>query len=138
MYQKTHDYILTWTPNGQLCAAICKVKIFRDKKPFSLAKLMIFVSEMPNNPGMSVTNGFEQIANEILCRYIEEGGDNLEFIAITWIEHWAKDSKLRLVETFDRVQMRAENDRFCRPQWHRLSWDLLKRILEIEGEFKDA
>jgi hypothetical protein len=139
MYQKTHDYILTWTPKGQLCAAICKVKIFHEKKYLGVDRFIIFVSEMPNNPGMSVTNGFEQIAMEIIERdFLEIVARNFVGTNFTWVEHWAKDPKLKLEETFDTVTLTWRDRRLALPQWKRVSWYTLSRILEIEGEFKDT
>ena len=75
--------------------------------------MVVVISELPDNPGTSVTNAIEQIASELLPNLV---GDPNRLDTITWIEHYPASPPLsppsrkrpwlycgRLEETFDLV-----------------------------------
>ena len=57
---------------------------------------MVVCSELPNNPGASITNSAETIAAGVIRA-------NELFTPLVWIEHWPKESTDGGEETFDLV-----------------------------------
>jgi hypothetical protein len=57
---------------------------------------VVICSELPHNPGGSVTNSVEVIAAEVIRT-------NELPTPLVWVEHWSKESTGRGAETFELV-----------------------------------
>jgi hypothetical protein len=114
------------------CRGICGVSIHRH-----LGYLFVVLTELRTNPGLSVTNCYEDLATDIArglveCRAIEDA------TLIQWIEHYEPDSRRAppfAAETWDRVTMDWDGSRFAYPRWKPLRnrlllWLLLRRRIE--------
>jgi hypothetical protein len=83
------DYVHP-TPRGGRCRiCICLPEEDRDAP-------VVVCSELPNNPGQSVTNAAEQIAAEVIRAYRLP-------TPLVWVEHFPPESTNRETETFDLV-----------------------------------
>ena len=95
----THDYIHTFRgPSGVRSA--CRVRLYlpdEEDKTLDDAPVVI-VSELPDNPGTSVTNAVEQIAAEV----IDAHSLALERVPV-FVEHYPPEATGRGEETFDLV-----------------------------------
>jgi hypothetical protein len=63
---------------------------------------VVICSEVPNNPGGSITNSAEVIAAGVIQA-------NRLPTPLVWIEHWPKESTDRGAETFDLVVFSSKN-----------------------------
>jgi hypothetical protein len=70
----------------------CRVRIFLSDDV--LDSPVVVCSELPNNPGGSITNSAETIAAEVIQA-------NELSTPLVWIEHWPKESTGREEETFE-------------------------------------
>jgi hypothetical protein len=89
------DYIHP-TPRG----GRCRVRIFLPEEPDRDAPVVV-CTELPNNPGQSVTNSAEQIAAEVIRAHRLP-------TPLVWIEHYPPESTDWETETFglDLLQLR--------------------------------
>jgi hypothetical protein len=91
----------------------------------------VIVTELPDNPGISVTNAFEDIATIIFREHLH---GTYEPRSIRWIEHYpdrGRDvrGKVLIKETFDEVTLKSESEpypegdvikyriKFAHPTW---------------------
>jgi len=72
----------------------CRVRIFLSDDV--LDSPVVVCSELPNNPGGSITNSAETIAAEVIQA-------NELSTPLVWIEHWPKESSDGGEETFELV-----------------------------------
>jgi hypothetical protein len=72
----------------------CRVRIFLSDDV--LDSPVVVCSELPNNPGGSITNSAETIAAEVIQA-------NELVTPLVWIEHWPKESSDGGEETFELV-----------------------------------
>jgi len=86
------DYIHPYKDTGGL-AARCRVRIFFPDEVCDAP--VVICSELPNNPGGSITNSVEAIAAGVIRA-------NELHTPLVWIEHWPEESAEGL-ETFDLV-----------------------------------
>ncbi len=95
----THDYIHAFRgPSGVRSA--CRLRLYlpdEEDKILDGAPVVI-VSELPDNPGTSVTNAIEQIAAEV----IDAHSLALERVPV-FVEHYPPEATGRGEETFDLV-----------------------------------
>ncbi len=94
-----HDYIHAFRgPTGVRSA--CRVRLYlpdEEDKILDDAPVVI-VSELPDNPGTSVTNAIEQIAAEVM----DAPSLALEHVPV-FVEHYPPEATGRAEETFDLV-----------------------------------
>jgi hypothetical protein len=78
---------------GQAVAAQCRIRIYL---PEDERDIPVIRSELPNNPGGSITNSAEVIAAGVIQ-------DNELPTPLVWIEHWPEESTGRGEETFELI-----------------------------------
>ena len=136
----------------------CRVRVFAPPRPdelpadFCPAALVVVLTELPDNPGTSVTNAVETIASELMPSLVESEGLRDRVI---WIEHYpsrctgpgtargkggaiAESFALVRFEHFDDVGShygrKAWGKGFSGPRWCRIGRDQLERL--IGGSFE--
>jgi hypothetical protein len=87
------DYIYPYKDAGGR-PSHCRVRIFLSDDV--LDSPVVVCSELPNNPGGSITNSAETIAAEVIQA-------NELSTPLVWIEHWPKESSDGGEETFELV-----------------------------------
>jgi hypothetical protein len=87
------DYIHPFKDTGGR-AARCRVRIYLPEEVCDAP--MVICSELPNNPGGSITNSVEVIAVGVI-------ESNKLPTPLVWIEHWPEESIHGGEETFDLV-----------------------------------
>ncbi len=94
----THDYIHAFRgPSGVRSA--CRVRLYvPDEDKILDDAPVVIVSELPDNPGTSVTNAIEQIAAEVMDAHSLA----LERVPL-FVEHYPPEATGRGEETFDLV-----------------------------------
>lgn len=93
--------------------ACCRIRIWeRYGEP-----PVVMATELPDNPGMSITNAAEYLATDV---WELLGAPERE---IVWIEHYPErgPAQRRIPEEFDRVTFTQTERGFAGPQWRRLS-----------------
>ena len=93
-------------------------------------KFIFVATELPDNPGTSVTNYAEHLATAMLRQYGLKPAD------VIWIEHYPK-SKDHQKEDFDLVRfLDIEGDSFRSPVWSRITEqaveDLIAGVRKLE------
>jgi hypothetical protein len=68
--------IFSYRVSSNRVEAQCTIEIYRGKSD------LIIVSELPNNPGMSICNAFEELFLQVVKAY------DLRPEKLLWIEHW--------------------------------------------------
>ena len=113
------------------CDSKCGVEIIkREDNPDSP---VVVLTELPDNPGTSVTNMVEDIATMVYREFLSDYDPE----KIVWIEHYPhefyqKSFALRHKEgigTYDLVKMKYIHKRgvYVQPDWIRLDVDSLKK-----------
>jgi len=90
---------------------------------------IVVLTELASNPGMSVTNAYEDIATHLVKER------NLDPFRVIWFEHYPAEGQRK--ESFDLVtltwKMRRAGWLARSPEWHRVSEKL---VMELLGENK--
>jgi hypothetical protein len=99
--------------------ARCQLRIWQDEQGNSL----VILSELPDNPGMSVTNAADQLATGVVADF------NLDPQRTRWVEHYPKATGIG--ETFDTITFTWSHKRVfydgpihdvaSAPEWRRIS-----------------
>jgi len=102
-------------PFRGLCGAPsrCRLRIYEPReKP-----LVVLATELPDNPGTSITNYVEELAAEVWA-LLEKPA-----CGMVWIEHYPERGSVhrRLPEGFDRVTFRQTERGFAGPRWRPLA-----------------
>jgi len=101
-----YDYKGFWN-----CDSRCDIEAHRR----SDCKYVFVATELPDNPGTSVTNFAEHLATAMRSQY------GLKHEEVIWIEHYP-EAKGRRKEDFDLVQFLAvEGESFRTPVWTRIT-----------------
>lgn len=94
-------------------ASKCGLKIYGDEERF-----VVIMTELPNNPGTSVTNRSEHIAMRVadmICHRYATASMRPVAYTTMWIEHYPADSIRRA--TYNRVRYTDKNREYTSPQW---------------------
>ena len=95
------------------CPSRCRARIFSDTK-----KAVVILTELPDNPGVSVTNDYERIASNMrgmVTQFIPRSHFPSK---VVWMEQYAaRPEEIDLV-TLQWEPIRGE---FSLPHWHRLN-----------------
>jgi hypothetical protein len=93
------------------CDSCCDIEVHRRGD----GKYVFVATELPDNPGTSVTNFAENLATAMRSRYGLKPED------VIWIEHYP-EAKNRRKEDFDLVRfLGTEGDWFRSPVWTRIT-----------------
>jgi hypothetical protein len=93
------------------CDSCCDIEVHRRGD----GKYVFVATELPDNPGTSVTNFAENLATAMRSRYGLKPED------VIWIEHYP-EAKNRRKEDFDLVRfLGTEGDPFRSPVWTRIT-----------------
>jgi hypothetical protein len=85
---------------------------------------VVIATELPENPGASVTNAAERYASAICEEYGIPPKD------LVWIEHYPPEMD-GMPESFDRVEFEGQEEgRIGPPKWSRLSPNQVARLFE--------
>jgi hypothetical protein len=113
----THKELLLHSKTGA-GPARCDCTIFEDE-----TASVVVLTELPDNPGRSVTNAIEEIAN-----LVREKHPDVTRKRVTWVEHYPSESRGGEKETFDLVFF-AENNPCRNPRWQPYDRPSLERRL---------
>jgi hypothetical protein len=87
-------------------------------------QMVVMLTELPDNPGASVTNAFECIATEVLPMVVLLAcGESCSPESVIWIEHYARAEGSPLAESWDRVRLQWNGVRYHSPErepWERM------------------
>jgi hypothetical protein len=92
------------------CDSSCDIEVHRR----SDGKHVFVATELPDNPGVSVTNCAEHLATAMREEYRLKPED------VIWIEHYP-EAKDRRKESFDLVRFAVVGDTFRTPVWTRVT-----------------
>jgi hypothetical protein len=107
-------------PAVRVDGGFCRVRIY-GANPYTI----IVLSELAENPGVSVTNAAAAIATEIARIYM------IDLDTTIWIEHYGAFSYKGgdCDETFDRITFTWRNRTASNAEWKRLTADELHELL---------
>lgn len=83
----------------------------------------VILTELPDNPGTSITNMIETLATIIYHQFL----NGVPVEKIIWIEHYPPS--IHREETFDEVTFEWDGKYFFSPRWKRISPSELTMIL---------
>ncbi len=90
----------------------CRLRIYKQRN----GSQTVLLTEVPNNPGQSITAASEVIASGLVRRY------HLDPALTTWIEHWPADASDKLMEdAYASVKYTWEGGLASNPRWRRLT-----------------
>lgn len=109
------EFIYTFKPQANRVEARCGIRVLWAPT----GDLVVIATELPDNPGMSITNAAEEVATTI---YQEYGQGQIEPQQMLWIEHYLErvSSTGLIPESFDLVTFRWDGRQFTNPDWRRL------------------
>jgi hypothetical protein len=109
-----YDYRGFWN-----CDSCCDIEAHRR----SDGKYVFVGTELPDNPGTSVSNYAEHLATAMLGQY------GLKPDQVIWIEHYP-EARGRRKEDFDLVQFLAvEGEPFRMPAWTRITEQAVRELI---------
>lgn len=95
--------------------SVCGIEFFQDGD-----LLTVVLTELPNNPGTSVTNCAEQLATDIVRDLIAQGrvSDPRE---VRWVEHYqyGPDQSFFTTDSWDEIVFKWDSLRTC---YHDVAW----------------
>jgi hypothetical protein len=102
------------------CASKCRIRIYRNGD-----KDIIIATELPDNPGTSVTNFAEHLAKLVVLKF------KLNLCRLVWIEHYPADRLYK--ENYSRVQftLSVRDDggfEFSAPEWSHLTKEEVEKL----------
>lgn len=110
---KAVDTIHRYKPPGSGIEARCRVQVHRHE-----GQTVAIVTELPDNPGMSVTNAAEWLLPALAEQYGLPDGT-------VWIEHYERLHGEP--DTYDLVTLRGGS-----PSWRRLALEQVERLIGAE------
>ncbi len=112
---KITDHKLIWQ-DWKNCESLCRVQIFERAND---CDFIIILTEPQDNPGVSVTNGCDQIVDTI-CRQ-----RNIDPVDVIFIEHYEQPD-----DTWDEITFTIDDDLLVRsPVWQRRSWAWVAELI---------
>jgi len=104
--------------------ARCRIRVYRPDE----GTVIVIATELPDNPGVSITNWAEHLATEIRDTYLKQGE------ALIWIEHYPGrpsryDPSVTIKEEFDRVLMRWNGTAYEEPEWKSFDCKGVERLI---------
>lgn len=87
--------------------ARCRLRLYRLANGMTVA----IASELPDNPGVSITNFAAELATGVRRQFIEPGQ------GLLWVEHYPRQESGLDRETYDRVLLRWDGRAYRDPQW---------------------
>ena len=104
--------------------AKCRYRVYRSDS----GTVVIVATELPDNPGVSVTNWAEYLATEFRWLHMTQGE------ALIWIEHYPGrpskyDPSMMIDEKFDRVLMRWNGTSYEEPEWKPFDRAEIERLI---------
>jgi hypothetical protein len=93
-------------------------------------KYVFVATEVPDNPGTSVTNFAEQLATAIRRQHGLKPEDMI------WIEHYP-EAKDRRKESFDLVRFAVEGESFHTPVWTRITEQAVDELMAGKRNVED-
>lgn|GEM_PF-98493 len=113
-----------------LCGApsCCRLRVYEPRE----GPLVVIATELPENPGTSITNFVEELAAEVWA-LLERPARGM-----VWIEHYPERGPVhrRIPEGFDRVTFARTERGFSGPQWRRLPRAEVEQL--IGGPLEEA
>jgi hypothetical protein len=104
------------------CPSYCWLRIYT-----APGQSVVLATEMPDNPGTSITNAAERLAMEVTRTF------GLALDTLTWIEHYPeREGRNRhppLPASFDLVTFTPTAQGLRSPQWRRLSQAQVEAML---------
>lgn len=140
---KLRDYVLEWTPASRRIDAKCRVQIFEANEG---PRNLIILTELPDNPGMSVTNGLEIIATIVLMK------EGLMAHSCQWIEHYIRPNMANFnhglcphpkgqkeeMDTFNPVVFTTiRHQSVSGPNWEDVKWPQIAQRIGTDKEWFD-
>lgn len=107
------------------CLARCGVDVYQGRE-----SSVVVVTELPDNPGMSICNAFEDLFPQVCRKYA------LNPEKVLWIEYWGRWRVAdgapydRKEEEWLKVYFQWDGNRVRDPKWQRWSESLVKLALD--------
>jgi hypothetical protein len=99
----------------------CRLRIYKQRD----GGQTVLLTEVPNNPGQSITAASDVIATGLVARY------HLDPATTLWIEHWPADPSDKPIEdVYASVKYTWKDGVASNPRWRRLS---LERVEVMTG-----
>lgn len=114
---RTVHEVYTYKPYGHGIQARCGVQVFETRK-----RDVLVLTELPDNPGMSVTNYSESLVTELLARH-----ERLDPLRLAVIEHYPETFDVD--ETLDYVICDFRGRQCVRVSWRRLTRREVERMI---------
>jgi hypothetical protein len=87
--------------------SVCRIRVSQLESDMTV----VIATDLPDNPGTSITNWAEFLATEMRWRFVAPGG------ALAWIEHDPERPGRTGEEPFARVLFRWDGTRYDTPDW---------------------
>lgn len=113
--------------------AFCDVAFWQDSRG-----TIIVLTERPDNHGLSITNGAEYIAAEVIAEHEIDG-------MVTVVEHYPDSLRIGKSDTWDRVLFDSYKPRFapvggvnrwtlgCEPDWRHMQRSEVEALIRGDG-----
>lgn len=82
----------------------------------------VIASELPDNPGMSITNAAIEVAMQVATHYKIPLGE------LVWVEHYPQEQEWQ--ETFSRVYFSVIKGQLAAPQWFHITKQQAMALLD--------
>lgn len=128
------DTIFTYHVRANRIRAHCRLRSYAGGQ-----QTVVIASELPDNPGMSITNAAAELATQVCQRY------GIDPECLVWVEHYGATATTSYrqdpPETYDLVTFTWTGKGFAQPRWAHSSREavaqLISRVAELEATQPD-
>jgi hypothetical protein len=117
------DFIHRYCVLPNIIEAHCRIRVYQLASDI----IVVIATEMPDNPGASITNAAEILATEMRRWFVIPGG------GLFWIEHYQDRAMIadrpQQKESFDRVLFRWDGEQYDDPDWKPFSREHLETLI---------
>lgn len=112
--------------------SLCELKVYvhDDRR-----EAVVIFCEIPSNPGTSVTNAAEILANVVYEKVL---GPNINPLHVCWVEHYPEHDTFDLIR-FNKITLPSQahlKTRYSMPEWKRGSRGEIEQLIGVPVEVR--
>lgn len=116
-----HDQIYRYRSLARQRQGYCRLRIYERGDGVQT----VLLTEVPNNPGQSITAASEVIATGLAARY------HLNPVTTLWLEHWPADTSTKLVkDAYASVKYTWLDGIASNPRWRHVSLEQVEAMTD--------
>jgi hypothetical protein len=117
------DFVHRYCVPPSTIEATCRIRVYQ----LADGVIVVIATELPDNPGASITNAAEILATDMRRWFVVPGG------GLLWIEHYQDRAMIggrpQQKQSFDRVFFRWNGQQYDDPDWKPFSREQVETLI---------